>query len=272
MAPEVKHPTVAGPNDPTKQVSKTVYEQAHTLTDVASAATQSSHASDATDPHSAAGYVKETDANYVDLTDGGATTLHSHAGSSGASWTQVINESGASFANWTGVSGTWASDGTSINQTDTSAATHLAKYNTKVEHGYGLIYELEFRYPTTGQGSSPRQAAMVLGFDGTNNNNNLVVKPYQSFAQIEVEADNVAIFRDFQSVTITLDVWYKLRAVMVGPWMSVYRDGVLLGTTNITNQNITVRGGADFLGLMSYSSLINFRNIKAWVLTGGAPA
>jgi len=35
------------------------------------------HAS-AGDPHT--GYVREADANYVDLTDGGATTLHSHAG------------------------------------------------------------------------------------------------------------------------------------------------------------------------------------------------
>ena len=32
----------------------------------------------AADPHT--GYVKENDANYIDLTDGGATTLHTHAG------------------------------------------------------------------------------------------------------------------------------------------------------------------------------------------------
>ena len=36
----------------------------------------------AADPH--AGYVKENDANWTDLTDGGATTLHSHTGGSGA--------------------------------------------------------------------------------------------------------------------------------------------------------------------------------------------
>lgn len=36
----------------------------------------------AADPHT--GYLKENDANWVDLTDGGATTLHTHAGGSGA--------------------------------------------------------------------------------------------------------------------------------------------------------------------------------------------
>lgn len=40
----------------------------------------STHAGEA-DPHT--GYVKESDANYIDLTDGGATVLHSHAGGSG---------------------------------------------------------------------------------------------------------------------------------------------------------------------------------------------
>jgi len=35
----------------------------------------------ASDPHT--GYLRESDANYVDLTDGGATTLHSHAGGGG---------------------------------------------------------------------------------------------------------------------------------------------------------------------------------------------
>ena len=36
----------------------------------------------AADPHT--GYVKESDASWIDLTDLGATTLHSHAGAAGA--------------------------------------------------------------------------------------------------------------------------------------------------------------------------------------------
>jgi hypothetical protein len=39
----------------------------------------------AADPHT--GYVREADANWVDLTDGGATTLHSHAGGGGSALT-----------------------------------------------------------------------------------------------------------------------------------------------------------------------------------------
>jgi hypothetical protein len=39
----------------------------------------------AADPHT--GYVREADANWQDLTDGGATTLHSHSGGGGAALT-----------------------------------------------------------------------------------------------------------------------------------------------------------------------------------------
>lgn len=56
----------------------------HAATQAAAEATAASalatHAG-AADPHT--GYVREADANWVDLTDGGATTLHSHAGGPG---------------------------------------------------------------------------------------------------------------------------------------------------------------------------------------------
>jgi hypothetical protein len=50
-------------------------------TDALLATAISDHAG-AADPHT--GYLKENDANWTDLTDGGATVLHSHAGGSGA--------------------------------------------------------------------------------------------------------------------------------------------------------------------------------------------
>ena len=51
----------------------------------------------AADPHT--GYVREADANYIDLTDGGATALHSHAGGSG----HTIRENGTDQTARTGL-------------------------------------------------------------------------------------------------------------------------------------------------------------------------
>lgn len=50
-----------------------------------------SHVS-ASDPHP--GYVREADANYVDLTDGGATTLHSHAGGGSVATDAIFDAKG----------------------------------------------------------------------------------------------------------------------------------------------------------------------------------
>lgn len=54
---------------------------------VALAAADAAHAA-AADPH--AGYVREADANWTDLTDGGATTLHTHAGGGGSGSHKVV--------------------------------------------------------------------------------------------------------------------------------------------------------------------------------------
>jgi hypothetical protein len=47
----------------------------------------------AADPHT--GYVREADANWIDLTDGGATTLHSHAGGGGGTLDSAYDFGGA---------------------------------------------------------------------------------------------------------------------------------------------------------------------------------
>ena len=60
------------------------------------AAADATHAA-AADPHT--GYVREADANYIDLTDGGATALHSHAGGSG----HTIRENGTDQTARTGL-------------------------------------------------------------------------------------------------------------------------------------------------------------------------
>jgi hypothetical protein len=53
----------------------------------------------ASDPHT--GDLKESDANWVDLTDGGATTLHSHAGGGGGGTTEFVNVVASNQANST---------------------------------------------------------------------------------------------------------------------------------------------------------------------------
>lgn len=81
----------------------------HDALGLATDAELSTHAA-AADPH--AGYLKESvlsEANVTDLTDGGATTLHSHAGGGGAADVQVFTTANDGAGAWAKPSGkTWA--------------------------------------------------------------------------------------------------------------------------------------------------------------------
>ena len=78
---------------------------AHAALGLTTQAPLDAHAA-ASDPH--AGYVREADANWLDLTDGGPSTLHSHAGGGGMTLlkttaNQTINAGAGVFVDITGL-------------------------------------------------------------------------------------------------------------------------------------------------------------------------
>jgi hypothetical protein len=169
-------------------------------------------------------------------------------------WNQVINESGASFANFTGASGTWASDGTVIKQTNTAGAPHRAKYNTKIANSI-LVFEAEVQVRAAGV----CLAGIVAGFDGANGNGSLFYAREDSDI-VAFETDS-STTRLSIATTIAANTWYKLRIVMAGGMYTGYVDGVLKGTSISLNVN-----DSSYVGLWSYGCESWFRNIKAWTL------
>jgi hypothetical protein len=203
------------------------------------------------------------------------------AGGSGATWTQLINETGASFANWTAVGGTWASNGTLIQKTNAVTAAHQQAYYSaaKIPFGFAVIAEAEIRLPTTGQGTGVHvQASIQIGSNGTGGTGNGVGTLIQEGTDTGgngVALDGVAgeTVNKKWLTAIALDTWYKLRTVINGPWASVYLDGVLLGTTVVVNVNAVTAGTTgDYFALNTYNCVADYRNIKVWVLSGEAPA
>jgi hypothetical protein len=191
-------------------------------------------------------------------------------GAGGVSWTQDVNENGASFANFTAAAGTWASDGTTINQTNTAGSNFKAKYNTAIPLGFGVIYEAEIRFPTAGQGGGANiQGGLVIGFDGTNTNGLSVILD-RGTGKIDINRDGVAQLLS-TTTTVNLDTYYKLRLVLSSEMLTVYKDGTIINNFHMGN-TVSWIASANFLGLMTLGSLTNYRNIKAWTLSGGAPA
>lgn len=185
-------------------------------------------------------------------------TWNAPAGGGAVDWVQNVNESGASIANWTSITGTWSSDGTIIQQTVVAGWQEL-DFTALLPLGLPVIAEAEMRFPTAGQGTgSFIQCGFVVGSMGL-----ILDKAAQTF---EVTDWKVQDFRA-PAMTIALDTWYKMRVVMVGDWVSVYKAGTLV---------LTARTGgaanADYFRLVGYNSKADYRNIKLWTLSAGVPA
>ena len=110
----------------------------------------------AADPHT--GYVREADANWVDLTDGGATALHSHAGGSeafpvGAVFIAVVATDPATLLGY----GTWSAFGagrvligrdSGDTDFDTAEETGGAKTKAISAHAGAAVADHTFTQPT----------------------------------------------------------------------------------------------------------------------------
>lgn len=188
-------------------------------------------------------------------------------GGSAVDWNQDVNESGASFANFTANTGTWASNGTVITQTNTDVAHRRARYNTLLPIALPAIYEAEVKI-TSGTGAL---AGFLIGYNGAAGTGGIGVALDDLQNRIQVENGAVAIHDVTMTPTVTTGTFYKLRAIVNGVWVTVYVDGTLLGTANLGATN-TVDDPQAYVGLFCFGAAAEFRNIKVWTLSTGLPA
>lgn len=197
---------------------------------------------------------------------GTTKTITIPGGSGGVDWTLDIDEDGSSFANWTAGSGTWSSNGTEIIQTDTAGAFRHARHNTKPILGLPFIVEVDMWFHAAGQGGGGlNYAALQAAFDGANVGSQAILLDrangllrFQAFGATDVRTI---------ATTINADTWYTIRMYVNGQHVTAYKDGVLMGTTDITGS----LANRDYVGLGSYASTVKFRNFKMWTLSTGLP-
>ena len=182
--------------------------------------------------------------------------------SGGLTFTEVVNQTGASLTGWGTQNGTWASDGSVIEQSNASATTDNLAVLTGDSVGALAVLEAEIQIPTASFSNSDSLIGVGL------------VKPSASGAvggqlMILGKSGGNPTFQNFTAgggggtllnpPTLAADTWYKVRMVFSGR-TSLYLDDILVGSAfssaYLNCESVALycyRGG-------------KFRNIKAWEL------
>jgi hypothetical protein len=190
-------------------------------------------------------------------------------GGGGVTWTQDVNESGSSLTNWTAGAGTWTTDGTVINSALSAGATTDLRYNTKLALAAGFIFEAEMQFPSASQSAAPDIIGLVIGTDSAVAGGGFGAGLDRVNSRIQTERYEQAIQGVLSTAAFSLDTWYKLRLLYAGgPICTVYLDGALVGTVRVDNTGL---GDQSYIALRTFDARGQFRNIKAWTLTGGIP-
>lgn len=195
-------------------------------------------------------------------------------GSDSISWTQIVDESGAAATNWTSNNGTgtWSSDGTSINRTDASGAWGILYLNPNVTGTSdqtprpGFIYEAEMQCQATGI------IGLTFSRRYANHSNNQPVY----YADIDNDALKFSTFGGINyindAVTFAASTWFKLRMVSIGASFDLYYD-TGSGWVRQASCFSQDQGGDGYkFGLAAFNATAKFKNIKAWSFDLALPA
>lgn len=175
----------------------------------------------------------------------------------GGGWTLAVDEDGTSFTNFTALSGgSWASDGTTINQTDTGGSWRRAYYNTKIPAGAVLVYQADVQVITAGGSGG------LVVFDGSGGSG--LSMHLRLGTGIRTDIDASSTIRDL-SVSLSASTWYTLRIIAGSFIVSAYLDGAFVGNVSVAGRNF--QANTDRIGLASFGASVKWRNIKAWYLT-----
>jgi hypothetical protein len=208
------------------------------------------------------------------LTSDGTDVAWATPSSGSLGWTLDVNQPGTSFAAWaanTSDGGTWASNGTQITQTSTSATVRRARLSAQTPLGWPTIVQCDVNFASISGGINRAGIGIT---DGTSTGWGFLTYLEATGDTVITELDTQVVLGSY-SVTVNTATWYTLRMVINGYWIASYVDGTFKGNAMMnTGTNAAPRNSAinsEFITLTTYGASVLFRNIKVWSLSTGAP-
>lgn len=186
-------------------------------------------------------------------------------------WTKVVDEPGDSLTNFTSLgSGTWATDGTSINLTSPGTPSNLF-YSANTMSMMSFVVEADVLLASSTAGD----CYAGVGVLQSTGSGAVPWHGYGPFVRIQrvggtFQALAGRVSHD-QSVAPlvggAMDTWFTLRMVLLGGAGDMYVNG-----TRTTATRGTGEFQADTLTLWAYTADAKWRNIKAWTANTALPS
>ncbi len=177
-------------------------------------------------------------------------------------WNQAFAEYGDTFTNWTSGGGTWSSDGSAIQQTDTGNSWRTAKFNTVQQFAPAYVLEAQIKALSAGAGAL-HVVGLVVGYSGGNSSPGLSAE-----LRLDSGTRKLNTMRAFTADLVTVspfswvdDTFYRMKIVVNGAFITVFVDGALVITAGASG---AFAGDARFIGLTSYGCATQYQNIYGW--------
>ena len=178
------------------------------------------------------------------------------------SWLLMANETGASVANFTADSGSWSSDGTTINIT--TAGTGRLRLTDPAANA-SLILECEMQVQSSGIASGNHIVGLLYGWDGAGTGDPAVelfgTGTTLASGVLRIEQDSTAAIGQI-SYALSVDTWYTMRLVVDGSNVDIYVNGVFKYSSRAQSNVVSKYVGIIATG--NASATYSFRNFKVW--------
>lgn len=181
-------------------------------------------------------------------------------------WSPFIDDALGSTAGFkTALSGTWSIVGGVLNQSSTAAAFGAITYDTVL--GHPRAAEVEMNY-TGGTGADRQMGIYISSSNVSSGNLSVTLQSTDSGATwvARAAAPGVAFYSSI-ATSYTGSGYVRLGVILVGNVLDIYIGGVYL--TSVLTPTTWTPGR--YIGLHTYSTSVNFRNLKGWSHSAAPP-
>lgn len=187
-------------------------------------------------------------------------------------WNTVINEDGTSLASWTQTSGSWSVVSSAFHIATGATTVRQLRWTSRIAQS-AMMFEADVNINSGGGFAADNRVGFTINHSSSISGGSLIV--LRSTGALTPASTGVIMIEQPGGTTagptgltnlFSLDTFYKLKVVAIGPVMDIYVDGVFKYSLlhKIDPASPVIEYG--YVSLYAYNCNADFKNIKMWTL------